>query len=674
MIPIGELALYLAALQAFLLFSLPLVGIYTRQQRLILSAKPLAFTLFVLITISFFALMAAFAKNDFSYIYVATHSNTQLPWFYQLTAVWGGHEGSMLLWVWILTLWTVAVTYYSRALPPRFAACILAILGVITLGFIAFLLLTSNPFNRQLPFFPLDGRDLNPLLQDIGLIIHPPLLYLGYVGFAVPFAFVCAALLLGNFNQLSIRWVRPWALAAWGFLTLGITVGSWWAYYELGWGGYWFWDPVENASLMPWIIGTALLHALAMTEQRAVFPIWSVFLAILSFSLSLLGTFLVRSGVLTSVHSFAADPARGSFILALLGIITGSALLLLVFRTYTLIRSASFALLSRESFILINNIILCTAFSIVFLGTLFPLIVDVFALGKISVGAPYFNALMVPLTLALLGLLGIGPLLRFRQDRVTRLLRPFTTMLIFSIIIGCLVSFLYAKTWLPLFFISVTLASWALSGMVVDIYHHKSPNQTLLNTLRKLKLHKIGMLTAHFGFIVMCLGATFTSHFSTEKDVKISIDQHITIENYTFTLMNLENVQGSNFIGTKATVKINAPHWQNPLIMFPEKRIYTVSGMPISEVALRPSLLDDLYVAMGEELDNRTWAMRIYVKPMVRWIWLGGLIMTLGSLLALIDKRYRLKKGIHLSSQTIVATSQTLLNSDCSKSATESSQ
>lgn len=642
MLPIGQLSLYFSAAIALILCILPMIGVAQKNERLIQLASPLTLWLFSLLLISMLSLGAAFWLNDFTYTYVSQYSNTRLPLYYRLTAIWGGHEGSMLLWVFILSGWMAGVVLFSKSLPSNLRASILSILAAIALGFICFLIFTSDPFGRQLPFFPLDGKDLNPLLQDIGLIIHPPLLYMGYVGAAIPFAFVCASLLLGHFDRSSIRWVRPWALMAWLFLTLGITVGSWWAYYELGWGGFWFWDPVENASLMPWIIGVALIHSFAASEKRGVFPIWSICLALLAFILSLLGTFLIRSGVLTSVHSFAADPKRGVFILALFALFTSFGLILLLFRGFRLSKSEPFSFLSKETFILINNILLAVAFFVVFLGTLYPLIADIFNLGKISVGEPYFNSLMRPLAFILLFFLGIGPLLRFKQDKVSRIFKPLSMMAVASIILALITDYGYSSGFQAYVLITLVLCYWALAAIIVDIYNDKRPNVSFFATLLKTSLAKKGMFIGHLGFVMTMIGFAFTSEFSIEKDIRLAVNESVEINHYKFTMKQLEPLKGRNYEGERALIEVT---YKDAFLlnMRPEKRTYTVSGMPLSEVAMRPSLLDDLYVAMGDKLDAQSWAMRIYVKPFVRWIWLGGLVIALGGLVAMIDRRYKIK-------------------------------
>ena len=641
MLPLGQLALYLALGVSIALFILPLIGIKLRSPQLMYSARPLTIWLFVLVAFSFVYLGHLFWISDFSYSYVFQNSNTKLPDIYKITAIWGGHEGSMLLWVFTLTAWMLGVVFVTRKMPLELSAATLAVLGGVTVGFIAFLIFTSDPFGRNLTLDLYDGRDLNPLLQDVGLIIHPPLLYMGYVGFAVPYAFMCAILLTGHIDRLSIRWVRPWALAAWGFLTLGITVGSWWAYYELGWGGWWFWDPVENASLIPWILGAALIHSLAATEKRKAFTLWTVIIAILTFCLSVLGTFLVRSGVLTSVHSFAADPSRGQFILVLLAIVTLFGFILLLFRSHKIRQESHLSLVSKESGILFNNIFLSVACFVVLLGTLYPLIVDILQIGKISVGEGYFNEYTVPITMLILVVLGFTPLLRFKDDKFSRIKKPLTIMAVAAIILGFATNYLYVgqlDAWVVL---SLILSYWVIGGILFEIKLNGRKTDNYFQAVKRQTLSRWGMNLGHLGLVITIIGITLTSHYSDEQDRLVRVGETVEVREYGFELLALEDVQGSNYVGTKGVIQV----YQNgkPLrMMYPEKRTYTVSGMPISEVALRPSLVDDLYVAMAEERAENAWAIRLYVKPFVRWIWLGGLIISLAALLSILDRRYRI--------------------------------
>ncbi|UNM95464.1 heme lyase CcmF/NrfE family subunit [Ignatzschineria rhizosphaerae] len=641
MLPLGQLALYLALGVSIALFILPLIGIKLRSPQLMYSARPLTIWLFVLVGFSFVYLGHLFWISDFSYSYVFQNSNTKLPDIYKITAIWGGHEGSMLLWVFTLTAWMLGVVFVTRKMPLELSAATLAVLGGITVGFIAFLIFTSDPFGRNLSLDLYDGRDLNPLLQDVGLIIHPPLLYMGYVGFAVPYAFMCAILLTGHIDRLSIRWVRPWALAAWGFLTLGITVGSWWAYYELGWGGWWFWDPVENASLIPWILGAALIHSLAATEKRKAFTLWTVIIAILTFCLSVLGTFLVRSGVLTSVHSFAADPSRGQFILMLLAIVTLFGFLLLLFRSHKIRQESHLSLVSKESGILFNNIFLSVACFVVLLGTLYPLIVDILQIGKISVGEGYFNEYTVPITMLILVVLGFTPLLRFKEDKFSRIKTPLIIMGVSAVVLGFATNYLYVgrlDLWVVL---GLTLSYWVVFGILFEIKLNGRKTDNYFQAMKRQTLSRWGMNLGHLGLVITIIGITLTSHYSDEQDRLVRVGETVEVREYGFELLALEDVKGSNYVGTKGTIQV----YQNgkPLrMMYPEKRTYTVSGMPISEVALRPSLIDDLYVAMAEERAENAWAIRLYVKPFVRWIWLGGLIISIAALLSILDRRYRI--------------------------------
>ena len=652
MLPLGQLALYLALGVSIALFILPLIGIKLRSPQLMYSARPLTIWLFVLVAFSFVYLGHLFWISDFSYSYVFQNSNTKLPDIYKITAIWGGHEGSMLLWVFTLTAWMLGVVFVTRKMPLELSAATLAVLGGITVGFIAFLIFTSDPFSRNLTLDLYDGRDLNPLLQDVGLIIHPPLLYMGYVGFAVPYAFMCAILLTGHIDRLSIRWVRPWALAAWGFLTIGITVGSWWAYYELGWGGWWFWDPVENASLIPWILGAALIHSLAATEKRKAFTLWTVIIAILTFCLSVLGTFLVRSGVLTSVHSFAADPSRGQFILMLLAIVTLFGFILLLFRSHKIRQESHLSLVSKESGILFNNIFLSVACFVVLLGTLYPLIVDILQIGKISVGEGYFNEYTVPITMLILLALGFTPLLRFKEDKFSRIKTPLTIMAVSSIVLGFATNYLYVGQldfWVVL---GLTLSYWVIGGILFEIKLNGRKTDNYFQAIKRQTLSRWGMNLGHLGLVITIIGITLTSHYSDEQDRLVRVGEMVQVREYGFELLALEDVQGSNYVGTKGVIQV----YQNdkPLrMMYPEKRTYTVSGMPISEVALRPSLVDDLYVAMAEERAENAWAIRLYVKPFVRWIWLGGLVISFAALLSILDRRYRIgRKQLQTDSMT----------------------
>ena len=640
---IGHLALILALTMAVLLAALPLLGAARDDARLMATARPLAAAQFGFLALAFLCLALSFVHNDFSVQYVAEHSNTRLPLWYRVSAVWGGHEGSLLLWVLILGGWTLAVALFSGALPRDVLARVLGVMGVVSIGFILFMQLTSNPFERLLPDFPVDGRDLNPLLQDVGLIVHPPMLYMGYVGFAVAFAFVVAALLSGRMDSAWARWSRPWTTVAWCFLTLGIALGSWWAYYELGWGGWWFWDPVENASFMPWLAGTALIHSLAATEKRGVFRAWTVLLAIAAFSLSLLGTFLVRSGVLTSVHAFANDPGRGLFILALLATITGGALALLASRA-RLIRSAGrFEPVSRESMLLINNLLLVGACGVVFTGTLFPLLVDVLRFGKISVGPPYFNALFVPLSLALLAALGVGPLMRWKRHDGSLLCKQLAPWALISAALGFGLTALLAQRFHFIVALSSALVFWVLFGELRDVRDRLANKGRPWVALWGLPRHYKGMLLAHLGVVVAVAGVAVTSAYSVERDVRMTLGETLRVGPYHYRLLRLRDFDGPNYRATEARVEV-LDAGSRVALLAPQKRLYTVRGASMTEVAIDPGLTRDLYLALGEPLSADSWSMRVHYKPLVRWIWLGALLMALGGALAVGDPRYRVAR------------------------------
>lgn len=640
----GQFALVLAFVMALLQALLPLYGLYAGNIALQRSARSSAFLQAFCLSLSFICLTVAFLQDDFTLDYVARQSNTLLPYYYKISAVWGGHEGSLLLWVLVLSWWSAAVALFSQHLPRDMIARVLAIMGWVSVALIAFVILTSNPFNYLLPDFPIDGADLNPLLQDIGLIIHPPMLYMGYVGFTVPFAFAIAGLMQGRLDSAWARWSRPWALAAWCFLSVGIALGSWWAYYELGWGGWWFWDPVENASFMPWLAGTALLHSLAVSEKRGVFKAWTVMLAIIAFALSLLGTFLVRSGVLTSVHAFASDPKRGMFVLGILTVVIGASLLLFALRADKLNSESRYAWLSRESFLLVNNLLLITATTVVLLGTLFPLIADAFNLGKVSVGAPYFNALFVPITLVLLVFLGVGSLVNWKRHQLSNFM-PLWKVAVLSVALGIV---------LPLFIfgdapirvvISLSLCAWVVLSITRDIYlKAKTAKQGMSAGLLRLSRSYYGMQLAHLGLVITVIGVTLTSYYSIEKDVRLGLGDRVQIANYQFEWQGVREYKGANFDAIQAKIEVFKDN--QPLeFLYPEKRLYVVQNRSMTEAAIDSGLFRDLYVAIGEPLDNNQWAVRVYYKPFVRWLWLGALVMAFGGMVAMSDRRYRLKKS-----------------------------
>ncbi len=641
---LGYFALLTALMLAILQVVLPTIGVMGDKvawQRL---APSLAWAQFAAMIVSFVALMAGFYYNDFSLVYVAQHSNTLLPWYYKLSATWGGHEGSLLLWMTIMATWCALVSYFSRGLPLSMRARVLVILAGVQMMMLVMLIFTSSPFDRTLPNLPVDGADLNPVLQDFGLIIHPPMLYMGYVGMVVPFAFCMAALWEGRLDAVWTRWSRPWALAAWGFLTIGIALGSWWAYYELGWGGWWFWDPVENASLMPWLAGLALLHSLAVTEKRGVFKAWTIMLAIFAFALSLLGTFLVRSGVITSVHSFAADPTRGLVILIILGIIVGGGLLMFAVRGWRLTVESQYRLISRESFLVINNVIILISTLVVLLGTLYPIIADAFNLGQVSVGPPYFNALFVPLTWLLLVAMGMGSNIRWKQDK-RPLLGVGMVIGVSSLVLAAIITYFTHPSSMLNIGVTLAVSFWVLLWMLVDFKDKTKNAPSLFNGLRRLRMSYWGQQTAHIGVLVAVIGVAFTSSLSIERDVALAANDTVNVQGYDFTLKGLQEIKQSNFDATQAEVLVTKDG-REVTTLYPEKRNYIISTMPTTEAAIDASLMRDLYVALGEPIaeGSEQWAVRIYVKPLVRWIWLGAIIMALGGLLSMLDKRYRLKK------------------------------
>ncbi len=640
MIPeLGHFALILALCVAAIQGVLPLFGAHRGNPTWIALARPAAWTLALLLAVSFACLTAAFVQNDFSLAYVAQHSNTRLPLQYRIAGVWGGHEGSLLLWIFMLGLWTLAVAVFSRRLPDAMVARVVAVLGLVTAGLLLFVLLTSNPFERLLPAAA-EGRDLNPLLQDPGLVIHPPMLYMGYVGFSVAYAFAVAALLSGRLDAAWARWSRPWTLAAWVFLTLGIALGSWWAYYELGWGGWWFWDPVENASFMPWLIGTALLHSLAVTEKRGSFKNWTVLLAISAFSLSLLGTFLVRSGVLTSVHAFATDPRRGVFILALLVAVIGASLALFAWRAPKVGLGGRFALFSRESLLLTNNVLLAVACGSVLLGTLYPLLIDALGMGKLSVGPPYFDSVFAPLMIPALFLIGVAPFARWKQADAAEIARLLRWAFLAAALVGVLAPFLGGE-WKPLVALSLLLAAWIfLTALLNLVQRLRATRSALLAQPASF----LGMHLAHIGVAVFVVGVAAVNGYQAEKDVKMETGDSVTLAGYTFRFNGIRQAQGPNYralVGDVDLLKDGRPLRK----LFPEKRIYPTSSMPMTEAAIDAGFLRDVYVSLGEPIDREridgAWVVRVYHKPFVDWIWGGCLLMALGGLLAMSDRRYR---------------------------------
>jgi cytochrome c-type biogenesis protein CcmF len=587
---LGHFALVLAFVVALLQAILPLVGVHTGNLPLQRLARSMAPVQFLCLLLSFLGLTWAFIQNDFTLDYVSRQSNTQLPLAYKISAVWGGHEGSLLLWVLVLALWGAAVSVFGRGLPREMTARVLSIMAMVNVAMMAFVLITSNPFRRLLPDFPMNGADLNPLLQDPGLIFHPPLLYMGYVGFTVPFAFAMAGLLGGRLDSAWARWSRPWTVASWAFLTLGIALGSWWAYYELGWGGWWFWDPVENASFMPWLAGTALVHSLAVSEKRGVFKAWTVMLAILAFALSLLGTFLVRSGVLTSVHAFAADPARGMFVLGILVLVIGASLLVFALRAGHLNSESRYQWVSREGFLLANNLLLMTATTVVFLGTLFPLVADALKLGKISVGPPYFNTLFTPLALVLLVFLGVGPLTRWKRHDLREQARPFLMIAVASLLLGVGLPVLLAAQFKPLVALTLGLCFWVGFNMVRDIVvKARTAKSGMLAGLRRLSASYWGMQTAHAGLLVAVIGIALTSAYSIERDVRLSPGARVEVEGYAFAWTGVKSYAGPNYTAEQGEVRIYRDGELRETL-HPEKRRYNVRGQVMTEAAISPGL------------------------------------------------------------------------------------
>src|SRR4051812_1842546 len=643
MIPeLGQFALALALAVALVQAIVPLVGAARGDAAWIALARPTAQTQALLVAFAFGCLTHAFVANDFSVAYVAAHSNSALPLHYRISGVWGGHEGSILLWTLILTVWSVAVAAFSRRLPDEMVARVLGVMGLVSVGFLLFMLFTSNPFMRLFPV-PADGRDLNPLLQDPGMVIHPPMLYMGYVGFSVAFSFAVAALLGGRLDAAWARWSRPWTTVAWSFLTLGIALGSGWAYYELGWGGWWFWDPVENASFMPWLMGTALIHSLAVTEKRGCFRSWTVLLAILAFALSLLGTFLVRSGVLTSVHAFATDPTRGIFILALLVIVIGGSLLLYVWRAPRIGLGGGFETVSRESFLLLNNVMLAAAAGSVLLGTLYPLALDAMGLGKISVGPPYFETVFVPLMAPALFLMGIGPLARWKKAEIPDLAWRLRWAFGASLVAALVLPFALGR-WSAFVAFGLLLAAWIVATSVLQLWQrtaHAAGAAGAWARLRSAPRAHYGMLLAHFGIAVFVGGVTLVKGYESERDVRMEPGDTVEVGGYVFRFDGAREVQGPNYIAARATIQ--ASRDGKPVAtLHPEKRLYTVQSMPMTEAAIDTGFTRDLYVSLGDQVGATGWIVRAQHKPFIDWIWGGCLLMALGGLLAASDRRYRL--------------------------------
>ena len=639
---LGNYALALALALSVFLAVLPLIGTEKANVKLMALARPLTWSMFLALSLSFGALFYLFAVNDFSVQYVVNNSNSLLPLQYRLSAVWGSHEGSLLLWIWLLSLWAVGVATFTRKMPEEAVARVLSVMGLVSIGFLVFIIFSSNPFGRTFPDFPADGRELNPMLQDVGLIFHPPLLYMGYVGFSVAFAFAIASLMSGRLDTAWARWSRPWTMAAWVFLTLGIILGSWWAYYELGWGGWWFWDPVENASLMPWLAGTALIHSLSVTEKRSTFKAWTVLLAILAFSLCLLGTFLVRSGILVSVHAFASDPTRGLYILAYLVLVIGGSLLLYAFQGNKIKSLDNYQRYSRESLLLLNNIMLMAFLSVVFLGTILPLIHKQIGLGSISIGAPFFDQmfliLMVPFSL----LLGIGPLVKWRRDQVSAIRTPVIISLIMMVALGFGLPYLVGDRLTVTAVLGVMMAAIIVILSLYEMHTRATHRHSFLTGVFKLSRSHWGMTLAHLGVAMTVFGIAMSQNFSIEKDVRMREGDSVQILDYQFTFKGLKITDGANYQGGTADIAITK-NGKPEATLHAEKRFYNVSKMGMTEAAIDWGFSRDLYAALGEQLEDGSWGLRLYYKPFIRWIWFGGLFMAIGGLLCMLDKRYRIR-------------------------------
>ncbi|HET9694377.1 MAG TPA: heme lyase CcmF/NrfE family subunit [Steroidobacteraceae bacterium] len=644
MIPeIGQFALILALLLALVQGTLPIVGAHRGIASWTALARPVAQGQFLFVALAYACLAYSFVTNDFSVLNVASHSNSRLPVQYRFAASWGSHEGSLLLWVLMLNVWTLAVTLFSRHLPQEMVARVVGVMGLVSVGFLLFMLATSNPFDRLFPAAA-DRRDLNPLLQDPGMVFHPPMLYMGYVGFSVAFAFAIAALLGGRLDATWARWSRPWTTAAWCFLTIGIMIGSWWAYYELGWGGWWFWDPVENASFMPWLVGTALVHSLAVTDKRGSFKTWTVLLAICAFSLSLLGTFLVRSGVLTSVHAFATDPKRGVFILAFLALVIGGSLALFAVRAPKVGLGGKFDMVSRESLLLVNNVLLVVAAGSVLLGTLYPLFLDALSRGqtKISVGPPYFDAVFVPIMTPLVFLMGVGPLARWKEARLPDLWTRLKWALGVSLVTALVLPFL-AGTWKPLVSFGLLLALWIVASSVVNVRERiRNLRGGLSARLASQPRGYWGMLLAHLGVAVFIVGVTLVKGYETERDVRMAVGDTVKVGSYTFRFDGVRDVPGPNYTASRASVDVSKDG-KSIETLHPEKRIYFAQQMPMTEAAIDSGFLGDIYVSLGDPVGDGSWAVRVYDKPFINWIWFGCILMALGGFLALSDRRYRVR-------------------------------
>jgi len=643
---LGQFALIIALLLSLSQVAFGLAGAARNNGAWMAAGRSAVVGQFVFISLAFGALAWSFVERDFSVLYVASNSHSELPLFYRIAAVWGAHEGSLLLWSLCLAGWTLAVTAGSGSLDPPFRSRVIGFLGVISVGFQLFMLTTSNPFTRLIPAAA-EGGDLNPLLQDFALAVHPPILYTGYVGFSVAFAFACATLLEGRLDAAWARWTRPWTLAAWLFLTIGIALGSWWAYYELGWGGWWFWDPVENASFMPWLAGTALIHSLAVTEKRGLFKSWTLLLAVAAFSLSLLGTFLVRSGVLISVHAFATDPKRGIFILSFLTVVIGGALLLYAWRAPRLKSTAAFELVSRESFLLLNNAFLVAALSLILLGTLYPLLVDAFELGKVTVGSPWFNLMFMVPMLPLLLLLGVGMHAAWKRGQLASLKTRLFTIAGIAVAASILIGAAAYANLRPMTTIGFALAIWVmLSALLIPVAR--------LRARQPLPAAVLGMVIAHFGIGLATLGITGVQSYKIEKDFALGVGEAATIAGYDFRLSALRDVQGPNYSGIEADIVVS--HGGKPVTtLHPQKRLYDSGGNPMTEAGIEVGAGRDLFAALGDDLGQGRWSVRLQYKPLIRYIWLGAILIALGGAIAAFDRRYRVRVAARSAESTVAA-------------------
>jgi len=628
---LGQVLLVLALLVALLQAVLPIAGAQRGNAAWMAVARPASFAQLALVAGAFALLTYAFVSQDFSVRYVATNSNSLLPLVYRYTAVWGSHEGSLLLWTLVLACWNGAVALFSRRLPEPVMARVLGVMGIVAFGFLAFLIFTSNPFERLIPAAA-EGRDLNPLLQDPGMIIHPPMQYVGWAGFSVPFAFAIAALLDGRIDARWLRWTRPWTNIAWAFLSVGIALGSWWAYYELGWGGWWFWDPVENAAFMPWLVGAALIHSQAVTEKRGSFAGWTLLLAIAAFSLSLMGTFLVRSGVLTSVHAFASDPARGLFILVFLGLVIGGSLLLYALRAGRLEAGAGFQPASRETLLLLNNLLLASACAMILLGTLYPLLADALDLGKISVGPPYFGLLFFVLMAPLVALVPFGPLARWQRDQASRVVAMLLPWLLVALAAGVVAFFMAPQgAWKSAF--GVAGAAWVILGTARFVWSR-------LGNGGRMTPEMWGMVLAHVGIGVFLAGALLVEAQNVQREVALRPGESLQVGRHEFVFQGVDQLRGPNYLADRGHVLVRRGGRELTLL-HPEKRAYASGGQVMTEAGIRPGLFGDVYVALGESLGDGAWAVRVHIKPFVRWIWGGAFLMALGGVVTATDRRFR---------------------------------